>query len=175
MRPSPFVLDMRPSHNWCKCDPEGQGFAWRIHGDFLAEKCWGAKGKLWIGAWKEWVRGRVGWGRLRLGDRGGGGRSWWFDGRRNGHPSGSPSVESISLRSVRPRSGRGEIGGCGCLCRFGGGGWRKNVGKCGRRLVLGCRLCGPRLGLVVAKSPRACGSGRIFWCAGVRRVWRPGI
>jgi hypothetical protein len=62
MRPSPFVLDMRPSHNWCECDPEGQGFAWRIHGDFLAEKCWGAKGKLWNGAWKEWVRGRVGWG-----------------------------------------------------------------------------------------------------------------
>ena len=53
---------MRPSHNWCKCDPEGQGFAWRIHGKFLAEKCWGAKGKLWNGAWKEWVRGRVGWG-----------------------------------------------------------------------------------------------------------------
>ena len=96
MRPSPFVLDMRLSHNWCKCDPEGQGFAWRVYGYFLAEKCWGAKGKLWIGAWKEWVRGRVGWGRLRLGDRGGGGRSWWFDGRRRGHPSGSPSVESIS-------------------------------------------------------------------------------
>lgn len=36
---------------------------------FLAEKCWGAKGKLWNGAWEEWVRGRVGWGRLRLGDR----------------------------------------------------------------------------------------------------------
>ena len=136
MRASPFVLDMRPSHNWCKCYPEGQGFAWRIHGDFLAEKCWGAKGKLWNGAWKEWVRGRVGWGRLRLGDRGGGGRSWWFDGRRRGHPSGSPSVESISLRSVRPRSGRGGIGGYGCRSHFGGDGWRKNAGGCGRSRAL---------------------------------------
>ena len=25
------------------------------------------------------------------------GKSWWFDGRRRGHPSGSPTVESISL------------------------------------------------------------------------------
>ena len=125
MRLSLFVLGMRQPHHRGKSDPEGHGFARCDHGYYLAEKCRGSKGKLWNGVWKQWVRGPGGWGRLCLGDRGGGGRSWWF----------------------RPRSGRAEMGG-GARGPWGAG----RVGVCrrwrrggrwgsGRRDAPGCGWC----------------------------------